>query len=63
MINFMMNQIANLEQQLHQSTNTVRNNVDIDRDNLIKLKSEVRNTSEYSQSTISGMNNRMTELE
>ena len=59
----MMNQIANLEQQLHQSTNTVRNNVDIDRDNLIKLKSEVRNTSEYSQSTISGMNNRMTELE
>ena len=63
MINFMMNQIANLEQQLHQSTNTVRNNVDIDRDNLIKLKSDVRNTSEYSQSTISGMNNRMTELE
>ena len=48
MINFMMNQIANVEKSMQQSTNIVRNNVDIDRDNLIKLKAEVRVTSEQS---------------
>lgn len=48
MINFMMNQIANVEKSMQQSTNIVRNNVDIDRDNLIKLKAEVRVASEQS---------------
>ena len=44
----MMNQIANVEKSMQQSTNIVRNNVDIDRDNLIKLKAEVRVASEQS---------------
>ena len=63
MINFILQQISNLEGQVTQSTNIVRNNVDIDRDSIIKLKSEIRGVNDQSALTNSNLNQRLSSLE
>ena len=63
MINFMLAQIQSLEAQVNQSTDIVRSNVDLDRDNIIKLKSELRQTSDQSANTLSNLSARLTQME
>lgn len=41
----------------------VQNNVEIDRESIIKLKSDLRNSSDNSQNTISMLTQRLQELE
>lgn len=48
---------------MQQSTNIVRNNVDMDRDSIIKLKSEVRGNADQSVATISQLTDRISNLE
>lgn len=63
MINFMLSQIQSLEAQVNQSTDIVRSNVDLDRDNIIKLKSELRQNTDQSANTLSQLGARLTTME
>lgn len=51
MINFVLQQVTNLENQIATSSNMVRNNVDVDRDSIIKLKTDLRSTADQSNAT------------
>jgi hypothetical protein len=46
MINFVLSTVQNLEGSLSQSSNIVRNNVDLDRESIIKLKSLLQSTQD-----------------